>query len=128
PVFVAGVVALFLLMMVGLGLTGVLWQNVTRRTRELGLRRAQGATASEIRWLILLEVTVSALLAIAVGGVLAAQLPLFGLELLAVLDSGLFFRSFLLSSFLLVALTTLCGLYPSWLATRIHPAEALAHE
>ena len=36
-------VAVFLLLMVVLGLTGVMWQNVTRRTREIGLRRATGA-------------------------------------------------------------------------------------
>ena len=37
------VVAAFLLIMVALGLTGVLWLNVTQRTREIGLRRAKGA-------------------------------------------------------------------------------------
>src|SRR5262249_37045726 len=37
PLIVGAVVAAFLLLMVALGLLGVLWQNVTRRTRELGL-------------------------------------------------------------------------------------------
>ena len=40
---VGGLVAGFLMVMVGLGLIGVLWQNVTQRTREIGLRRATGA-------------------------------------------------------------------------------------
>ena len=43
PIIVVGVVAIFLLIMVALGLTGVLWQNVTQRTKEIGLRRAKGA-------------------------------------------------------------------------------------
>ena len=30
--------------MVALGLTGVVWQSVTQRIREFGLRRAKGAT------------------------------------------------------------------------------------
>ena len=34
----------FLLLMVALGLTGVVWQSVTQRIREFGLRRAKGAT------------------------------------------------------------------------------------
>src|SRR6185436_11964295 len=45
PIVAAGLVAGFLMIMVALGLTGVLWQNVTQRTKEIGLRRAKGATA-----------------------------------------------------------------------------------
>ena len=45
PMIIA-VVALFLVFMVGLGLVGVLWLSVTRRTAELGLRRAMGATGN----------------------------------------------------------------------------------
>ena len=44
PLIVAGTVAFFLLLMVGLGLIGVLWQNLLQRTREIGLRRAAGAS------------------------------------------------------------------------------------
>jgi putative ABC transport system permease protein len=49
PVIAAGVIAAFLILMVGMGLTGVLWQTVTQRTREVGLRRAKGATVVDIR-------------------------------------------------------------------------------
>ena len=35
--------------MVALGLTGVLWQSVTQRTREIGLRRAKGATRVSVQ-------------------------------------------------------------------------------
>ena len=44
PLIVGGIVAVFLLLMVGLGLIGVLWQNLLQRTREIGLRRAAGAS------------------------------------------------------------------------------------
>ncbi len=47
PLAAAGVVAAFLLIMVALGLTGVLWLNVTQRTREIGLRRAEGRHHSQ---------------------------------------------------------------------------------
>ena len=49
PVAAGSVIAAFLISMVALGLSGVLWQNVTRRTREIGLRRALGATGNEVQ-------------------------------------------------------------------------------
>ena len=45
PVLLLGTVVAFLLMMVALGLAGVLWQNVTARMGEIGLRRAVGGSA-----------------------------------------------------------------------------------
>ena len=47
PLTAAAVVSLFLLVMVAMGLSGVLWLHVTQRTREIGLRRAKGATVVE---------------------------------------------------------------------------------
>src|SRR4029079_3104954 len=55
---VPGVIALFVLLRVGLGLRGVLWQNVTERTREFGLRRAAGASAHAVRRQVLAELVV----------------------------------------------------------------------
>ena len=46
---VVGTIAGFLLLMVALGLTGVVWQSVTQRIREFGLRRAKGATIANVR-------------------------------------------------------------------------------
>jgi putative ABC transport system permease protein len=45
PLVAGGVIGLFLIGMVALGLTGVLWQNVTRRTREIGLPPRDGRMA-----------------------------------------------------------------------------------
>ena len=67
PLIAAGVIAGFLLLMVAMGLTGVLWQTVTQRTREIGLRRAKGATAGDIRTQILGELVVMTSIAVLAG-------------------------------------------------------------
>ncbi len=126
PLAAGGVVAGFLLLMVGLGLTGVLWQNVSRRTREIGLRRAQGATAGDVRWQIILELLILTFFGVLIGGLVAVQLPLSGLFGMDG-DWRHMAQAFMLAAVALFALTLSCGLYPSWLATRIQPAQALQH-
>jgi putative ABC transport system permease protein len=112
--------------MVGLGLIGVLWQSVTRRTEELGLRRALGATAGGIRRLVLGELLVLTSLAIAVGAAIYVQVPL--LRLVPEATFGVYAGSFLAAVLGIYAVVVLCGLYPSWLATRVQPAAALLYE
>lgn len=124
PLAAGATVALFLLLMVGLGLTGVLWQNISRRTAEIGLRRAQGATAGDIRRQISLELLTLTLLSLALGGLLAVQLPILGL---VDVGAALAAKAFALAGVVLVLLTAACSLYPGWLASRIQPAEALHH-
>ena len=75
---VIALVAGFLAIMVALGLTGVLWLAVTRRTREIGLRRAKGATRGDIRFQILGEIVILTSFALLPGVLLALQLPLVG--------------------------------------------------
>lgn len=125
PIFAAALVSAFLMLMVALGLVGVLWQNVTQRTRELGLRRAKGATRKNIHRQILSELLMIAGLGIALGVLVVAQVPILDLF---PLEGKVLAKSLGLSTLILFALTALCGLYPSWLATRVRPAEALHYE
>jgi putative ABC transport system permease protein len=62
PLTISGLIATFLLLLVAFGLFGVLWQNVTRRTDELGLRRALGATRRRIYHQVVLETVLLAAL------------------------------------------------------------------
>jgi putative ABC transport system permease protein len=126
PLAIMGMVAGFLLLMVALGLSGVLWQNVTQRIRELGLRRAKGADRARIKLQIFMEIALMTGIAMTVGAVLLAQVPMFGW--LGPVPPGLYATSLVLAGVLLFALTSFCGWYPSQLATRIPPAEALRYE
>ena len=76
PLVAVGLVAGFLMLMVALGLLGVLWQNVTQRTREMGLRRAKGAAKVDVQRQILGEIGVMTTLALLAGVLVAIQFPL----------------------------------------------------
>jgi putative ABC transport system permease protein len=119
-------VAFFLLLMVMLGLTGVLWQTVTQRTREIGLRRAKGASIARIRRQILGEVLVLTTLAVALGIVIAAQIP--ALDLLGAVRPGVYAAGLALSVVCIYLLSMACAWAPSRLATSVPPAEALRYE
>lgn len=126
PLVGGGIIGLFLIGMVALGLTGVLWQNVTRRTREIGLRRAMGASGIRVRRQILAEVALLATIALVVGSIIVWQLPVLGA--FSVVSPAAFTAGFLGALATIYALTLLCGLYPSWLASRLEPADALRYE
>lgn len=126
PVLVLGIVSLFLIAMVALGLTGVLWQTVTRRTREIGLRRAVGASGTHVRRQILGEVALITTLALIVGSAIVMQLPLLGI--FSIVQPAVFTIGIVAALATIYAITLLCGAYPSWLASTVEPAEALRYE
>jgi len=128
PLILVGTVAAFLLIMVVLGLTGVVWQNVTQRTHEFGLRRAKGATVVNVRRQVLTELFILTTIALAVGGVFVLQLPLLPLPPDLVFSRPIFVTAVLLSALCIYALTFVAGWYPSRLATKVQPAEALHYE
>jgi putative ABC transport system permease protein len=126
PLLVGGVVAGFLLLMVGLGLLGVLWQNVTRRTRELGLRRAAGASRAAVHRQVLLELALVTTLAVIPALALVVQLPM--ISLLDDLSASTVAAASGIALAVIFALTLSCGVYPSRVATRLEPADALRWE
>jgi putative ABC transport system permease protein len=126
PMIVIGTVAAFLMLMVALGLTGVVWQNVTQRTREIGLRRAKGATAGRIHRQILGELMVMTTLALAAGLVVVVQFPL--LDLVGAVRPAVYAASLAISALAIYGLALVFGWYPSRLATTVQPAEALRYE
>jgi putative ABC transport system permease protein len=130
PLAAIGIVAGFLLVMVALGLTGVLWQNITQRTREIGLRRAKGATRINVHTQILAELMVITTGALLIAMALVAQAPLLPWQVPArvIPPPSVMLISMALSAACIYGLTLLCGWYPSRLATSVDPAEALRYE
>jgi putative ABC transport system permease protein len=126
PLLLAGILTGFLLILVGCGMLGVLWQNVIRRMPEMGLRRAVGATASAVRLQVVLELIAMACLALVLGFVIVVQLPLSGVW--QILDWALFIPALITSTLVLLVSCALFALYPSYQATRRDPVEALRYE
>jgi putative ABC transport system permease protein len=126
PLCLSAVVAVFLIVMVGLGLVGVLWLSVTRRTAELGLRRAMGATGVSVRRQVVGELWALTAIAVAAGALIFLQLPLFGASF--GVGWSVFLGGVILSAGVIYGFVTICGLYPAWLATRVQPATALQYE
>lgn len=113
----------------GVGIMNVMYVAVTERTREIGLRKALGASNSGILRQFLLEAIIVTLLGGAIGIV-------FGIILTYLLNNFLirigFFLQFSvpISSILIaVGFSALVGIvfgiYPAWKASSLSPIEAL---
>lgn len=126
PLIAGGLVVGFLLLMVALGLFGVLWQTISKRRREIGLRIVHGATGKDIFSLVVLEVMAMTALGVAAGIVLVSQVQIF--EWVGSINWSTYTVSILLSAGVIHGLTLVCALYPSWLATRLHPVTSLQCE
>ncbi|KXB97048.1 MAG: hypothetical protein AA908_08895 [Chlorobi bacterium NICIL-2] len=115
------------LLAAGVGIMNIMLISVKERTREIGVRKALGATVRSILWQFLIEAVVlsqvGALGGIAVGSLLGALLSrVAGVEF--VIPFGWAVGS--------IAACTLVGVsfgaYPAWRAAKLSPIEALRYE
>jgi putative ABC transport system permease protein len=111
----------------GIGVMAIMMVSVTDRTKEIGLRKALGATRREILWQFLVEAATLTL----VGGLFGIILGLGTGELLKYalsLESGVPLWSAVLACAVSIAIGLTFGLYPANRAARMDPVEALRHE
>jgi ABC-type antimicrobial peptide transport system permease subunit len=73
-----------------------------------------------------MEITLTAALGLVVGLVLVAQIPL--IAFLSFLSKGVIAVGAAAAVAIVVGIALAAGAYPSWLATRIQPADALRDE
>jgi len=115
------------LMVGGVGVIGIMLISVTERTREIGVRKAVGATRREILWQFLVEAGVLTLLGGATGmliGALAAE----GVEWATPIPASIPLWSVLAALAMAVLTGMLFGLLPAMRASRLEPVDALRHE
>lgn len=129
---VLGIVAGISLLVGGIGIMNVMLATFNERIREIGVRKAIGASNGDIFLLFLVETVVICLL----GGVIGLGLG-YGVSMIALRsilqemmsstpefswDAGL---ASILFSFLI---GLICGIYPAWKAARLQPVDALRYE
>jgi len=111
----------------GVGVVGIMLISVTERTREIGVRKAVGATRREILWQFLVEAGVLTLLGGASGmaiGALAAN----GVASVTPIPASIPLWSVLTALAMAVLTGMLFGLLPAVRAARLAPVDALRHE
>jgi putative ABC transport system permease protein len=123
----AAVFALLALALAAVGTYGVLAQSVSQRRRELGVRQALGASASDVAGLVVREGLRPAALGTAVG--LGTALALAGAARSLLHDVAPWDVPALLAAALALLLVSLAaGALPAWRAARVEPAVALRQE
>jgi putative ABC transport system permease protein len=111
----------------GIGVMAIMMVSVTDRTREIGLRKALGATRREILWQFLVEAATLT----SIGGAVGIVMGLGAGELLKLalnLQSDVPLWSAALAAGVSITIGLIFGLYPANRAARMDPVEALRHE
>jgi putative ABC transport system permease protein len=125
--FLLGLFAVMALVLAATGIFGVISYSVSRRTNEIGIRMALGATSGAILWAVLRETLILTLAGLAVGVPCAlAAARLLGHMLFGVSASDP--ATLAAVAFALAAVATLAGYVPARRAMRVDPLVALRYE
>jgi putative ABC transport system permease protein len=141
-----GLIAAISLLVGGIGIMNIMLATVTERTREIGIRRALGAT----RFHIITQFLIETILLSVVGGLCGILIGLLcpfviGLvrdllfdyaptmmagmpDVVRRLEPTIVWASLPLAFFISVAVGVVFGIYPAYRAAQMDPIEALRHE
>ncbi len=123
-----GAIAGISLLVGGIGIMNIMLVSVTERTREVGIRKAVGATKRDILVQFLLEAIVLSFL----GGLLGISLGIGGANLVSNLSPDLTTKvtagTLLLAAGVASAVGLVFGVYPAMRAANLRPIEALRYE
>jgi len=115
------------LMVGGIGVVAIMMISVTERTREIGVRKALGATRGEILFQFLVEAATLTLVGCLVGMALGA-LVAWGVRSFTPIPATVPLGAVVAAVISSILTGVLFGLYPAGKAARLDPVEALRYE
>ena len=115
------------LMVGGVGVVAIMMISVTERTREIGVRKALGATRREIMLQFLVEAATLTLVGCLVG-MAAGALIAWGIRSFTPIPATVPLLSVVAAVVSSILTGVLFGIYPASKASRLDPVEALRYE
>jgi putative ABC transport system permease protein len=115
------------LMVGGVGVVAIMMISVTERTREIGVRKALGATRREIMFQFLVEAATLTLVGCIVGMAVGALIA-WGIRTFSPIPATVPLMAVVAAVIVSILTGVLFGLYPASKASRMDPVEALRYE
>jgi putative ABC transport system permease protein len=124
-----GIIAVISLIVGGIGIMNIMLASISERVREIGIRKAVGASTLDIFTQILVESMVIALLG-GIAGLIASYGLVFAITTFTPSDNApVITSSAMLMAFACSAgVGVLAGLFPAIKASRLHPIQALKYD
>ena len=122
-----GAVAAISLVVGGIGIMNIMLVSVTERTREIGVRKALGATYSVIVTQFLIEAVVISLM----GGIIGIILGIGSSKLIGMasgMSTVISVPTIVMSFAFSMAIGLIFGIYPARKAAKLNPIDALHYE
>ena len=131
--FVVALIGAVSLLVAGIGILNIMLVSVAERTREIGLRKAIGATCFQVLLQFFIEALALSAFGCLVGMVLGIAIGATVNGLLIVKLSGIvapipWLRSIAIATGFATIVTVAFGTYPAWRAATLDPIEALRYE